>query len=197
MQPHERRRMIGAGTFKACLSKGDHSVSNRSNRKLVALAAAIAVLVIAGWLDTVVVVGIQRRYEQTFDISLFAWALSIGYLIVAAAVLAIALLARWAKSVLVGLVYAVVGAFLVLLFPMIWLGAVGLNGAPPFLPEPIATLVNDAYLYGEQGPLNAVAIIGAGMLIVGIVSIAYAFRHRASATPVGVEGPLPSEATPS
>jgi hypothetical protein len=172
-------------------------VSNQSIRKLVALAAATAVLVIAGWLDTVVIVGIQRSSEATFDISQFAWALSFGYLTVAGAVLTIALLARWARSILVGLVYAVVGAFLVFLSPMIWLGAVGLNGAPPFLPGPIATLVNDAYLYGEQGPLNAVAIIGAGMLMVGIGSVAYAFRHRASATSVGVEVPLPSEATPS
>ncbi len=171
-------------------------MSGPSTRKLVALVLAIAVLATAGWLDTVVIVAIQQSSQETFDISRLEWALSFGYLIVAGAVLAIALLARWARSVLVGLVYAVVGAFLVFLSPMIWLGAVGLNGAPPFLPGPIATLVNDAYIYGERGPLNAVAIIGAGMLVVGIGSIAYAFRHRASVAPA-VEGRLPSEATPS
>lgn len=170
---------------------------DRSVRKLVALLGAAAVLGIAGWVDTVVILGIQRSSAQTFDVSQIAWALPFGYLTIAAAVLVIGLLARWAQSGLVGLVYALVGAFLAFLFPILWLWAAGVNGATPFLPEPIATFITEVYSNLEQGPLNAVAIIGAGMLLVGLATIGHALRHRAPAAPAEVQGPLQSEAIPS
>ena len=148
-------------------------------------------------MDTVVIVGIRQTSAVTFDPMPIVWAMSFGYLMVSGAVLAIALLGRWANSALVGLIYVLVGGFLVFLSPMIWLGAVGLNGAPPFLPEPIATFVNNVYFYESQGPLNAVALIGAGMLLVGVASIAYAPRHRAPTAHEGVEAPLQVEVGPN
>jgi hypothetical protein len=164
-------------------------------RKLVALVAAGVVLLIVGWLDTVVLVGIQRRSEETFDISQVAWALPLGYLAVAAALLAIGLLARWVNSAFVGLAYALVGAFLTFLFPIEWQWAAAINGAAPFLPGPIASFVNEAYLRTEQGPLNAVAIIGAGMLLVGLANIGLALRRERPAAgdaPDGQSEPVAS-----
>jgi hypothetical protein len=172
-------------------------VSRQSTRKLVALLGAAAVLVIADWVDTVMVTGIRLSSGQTFDVSQMEWALPFGYLTVAAGGLAIVLLARWAQSVLVGLVYALVGAFFAFLFPIIWLWAAGVNGATPVLPGPIVTFLTDVYINTEQGSLNAVAIIGAGMLLVGLASIGYALRNRASPAPGGAERPRESEASPS
>ena len=88
---------------------------------------------------------------------------------------------RWARSGLVGSVYAIVGALLVFLGPINWIWAATINGADPILPGPITTLVNSLYINAEQGPLNAVAIIGAGMLLIGIASVVDAMRHRAPA----------------
>jgi hypothetical protein len=178
------------------MSGGDR-VSQQSIRKLVALAGAAAVLVIAAWIDTVAMAGIQRRSSQTFDITEIAVALPFGFLTVAGAVLATALLARWARSVLVGAVYALVGAFLAFLFPIVWLWAASVNGATPVMPAPIATFVNDVYLNLEQGPLNAVAIIGAGMSLAGVASIGSALRHRAPTVVEGVETPMQAEVGPN
>jgi hypothetical protein len=186
--------MIGAG--RPGLQVGRDQVSDRSTRKLVALLGAAVVLVIAGWVDTVVMVGIHRTSSATFDIIQIAWAVPFGYLTIAAAILVIGLLARWARSVLVGLAYALIGAFLAFLFPINWLWTAETNGAPPILPAPVATFVNEVYSHAEQGPLNAVAIIGAGMLLVGLASIGYELRHPVRAVPGGVEGPLQAEVSP-
>jgi hypothetical protein len=61
----------------------------------------------------------------------------------AAGVLAVGALALWARSVLVGVAYAVVGGFLVLLVPINWHLAASINEAPPVLPEPVATIVGE------------------------------------------------------
>jgi hypothetical protein len=158
-------------------------MSERLGRTIAAIVGAGILLVIAGWLDTVVLVGIKRSSESSFDIAAFVWSQSFGFLAIAGAVLAVGVLGLLARSLLVGVVYALVGALLVFLGPIVWLGAASINGADPILPEPITTLVNNLYFYGEQGPLNAVAIIGAGMLLVGIVSISDGIRHRAPAAP--------------
>jgi hypothetical protein len=172
-------------------------MSRSSARKLAAIVGAGAILVVVGWLDTVVIVGISRSASQTFDPFGISWAMSVGYLIVAGAVLAIALLARWVRSVFVGAIYVLVGAFLVFLAPLNWEWAATINGAAPVLPGPIVTVVSNAYLYGEQGPLNAVAIIGAAMLLVGASSIAFGLRTRPATPPHPAEGSLASEVSPS
>ena len=159
-------------------------------RKLVTLAGAGLVLVVVGWLDTVVMVGIQRDSQTTFDISQIVWALPLGYLAVAAALLVVGLLARWVNSAFVGLVYALVGAFLTFMFPIEWQLAAEINGAAPLLPGPLASFVNEAYLRTEQGPLNAVAIVGAGMLLVGLASIGLALRHG---RPVSASADVPPD----
>jgi len=172
-------------------------MSDRSARKLVALVGAGVVLLVCGWLDAVVIVGISRRANETFDPSGIAWALSFGYLVVAGAVLVVALLARWARSAVVGVVYVLVGVFFVFLPPINWLWAATINGASPILPDPLLTLVNTAYVDAEQGPLNAVAIIGAAMLLVGGLSVAGVLRTRPSTPPMAASGSLESEISPT
>jgi hypothetical protein len=171
-------------------------VSRQSIRKLVSLVAAGVIVVCAGWFDTVVLVGLQHRASQLFDPLPYVWATSLGFVVLAGAVLAVTLLARWAHSGVVGLVYVLVGGLLVFVGPLIWLGADGLNSAPPFLPGPLATMVDDIYLYGEQGALNAVAIIGATMLLVGLASVGSALRPRAPAVPSPTEASLQPEPSP-
>ncbi len=163
-------------------------MSPTSVRKVVAIAAAAAIIGIAGWLDSVVLVGIQRTAEATFDPTQLTWSQASAYLLAAGAVLLIGLLARWAGSATVGLVYALVGAFLAFLSPIVWTWSASINGADPILPGPIASFVNFVYPV-EQGPVNAVAIIAAAMLLVGIASILAAMRGRASA-PAGVPNPV-------
>ena len=163
-------------------------MSPKSMRKVVAIAAAAAIIGIAGWLDSVWLMGNQRTSQATFDVSQLFWSQASAYLLVAGAVLLIGLLARWARSATVGLVYALVGAFLAFLSPIVWTWAASINGADPILPAPIVSFVSFVYPV-EQGPVNAVAIIGAAMLLVGIASIISAIRDRAAA-PAGVPNPV-------
>jgi hypothetical protein len=194
LQRQGRRRKIGS--CRPDRQVGVNPVSQQSTRKLVSLVAAGAILVLARWLDTVVLGGIRQTANSTFDVLPASWAFSFGYLLVAGAVLMVAMLGRWARSSVVGVVYALVGALLVFVGPLIWLGAAGLNGAPPFLPGPLATLVDKIYLSGEQGALNAVAIIGAAMLLVGLASIGSALRHRVPPVPGPVDTSLQPEPSP-
>ena len=165
-------------------------------RKFVAFVGAAVILVVVGWLDAVVIVAIQRRSAQSFDVTGIGWALPFGYLILAGAILAIALLGRWAASVLVGVAYAIVGAFLTFLFPITWFLAAGVNGATPVLPEPIATFISNIYFNVEQGPLNAIAILGATLLLVGLATIGQAVRKRVPAMTTGPAVPLAADAGP-
>lgn len=139
-------------------------------------------LVVAGWYDTTLMASVQRTEAATFDITQTTIALPVGYLLIAAGVLVISLLARWADSRLVDVVYLVVGAFLTLLFSFVWTLAASVNGAPPVLPDPLASFISQAYTTTEIGPLNAVAIIGAGLLLVGVTSMVQVLRRRRTRT---------------
>ncbi len=154
-------------------------MSQRIVRDGIALIGAAAILVAAGWLDTHVFREIQRGVSNSFDYSTLAWALPFGYLMVAVAVVAVAGLAAWARSLLVGVVYAVVGAFFAFLFTITWLFASEINGVQPILPRPLATIIGDMWTWGAEGPLQAMSIIGAGMLLAGLASIAFVVFRRA------------------
>ncbi len=172
-------------------------VSQQSTRKLGSLVAGGVILALAGWLDSQVLAGLLRTANQNFDPLPFTWVTSFGFILVAGAVLAVALLARWAHSPVVGLVYALVGGLVVFVGPLIWLGADGVNGAPPFLPDPLGGILNNIYLYGEQGPLNAAAIVGGAMLLVGLASIGSALRNRERVTPSPIETAVQPKSEPN
>ena len=147
-------------------------------RAAMALVAAAAILMFAGWLDGQVFRDIERRQSVEFSITLITWALPFGYLAVAAGVLAVVILAWWARSILVGIAYAVVGAFFGFLVTINWQFAAEINGAPSVLPQPLATIVGRIWFWGAEGPLNALSTIGAGMLLAGLAIIALAARRR-------------------
>ena len=96
---------------------------------------------------------------------------------ISGAVLLLALLAWRSRSVVVGVGYALVGMFFAFLM-WVWTTPAGThNDAPPVLPEPIVAAVS--WVVRESvGPLNAVGIIGGGMLIAGVAVIARSFRER-------------------
>jgi hypothetical protein len=170
-------------------------MSNRWWRTLVALAGAGAILVALAWLDTVMMVGIQQRQSRSFDINELAWTMPFAYLAVAGGVLVVGLLGRWAGS-LVGVPFVVVGAFFAFLVPLNWLFAVGLNNTPPVLPEPLASFIQQVYIHAGTGPLGAVSIVGAGMLLVGLGTIGLTLRNRVSTAPRAADVALAAQPSP-
>ncbi|HVA86817.1 MAG TPA: hypothetical protein VNF73_10945 [Candidatus Saccharimonadales bacterium] len=171
-------------------------MSGPTIRMLVALLGGAAILVVAAWLDTAVLLGIEHRVAATFDTTEWALALPAARVATAGSILALALLAWWARSLRVGLAYVVVGAFFAFLGSLNVLFATAVNGAPPVLPEPIATFLGQVYLHAEYGPLNAPAVIGAGMLLIGLATIGLSLRSRASAVPRDEEGPMQAPTEP-
>ena len=157
----------------------------RSDRPVIALLVAPAVLFLAGWFDRNVV----RDVVQTFDTDRLL-ALPLGSLAVAGSVLLLGVLAWRSHSALVGATYALVGAYLAFQ-PVIVRLAAQINDTPPMLPQPIAQAVSWIYFW-SFGPLNAVNTIGAGMLLVGVLVVGRSFQRRsvgrASAPMAGIDG---------
>jgi hypothetical protein len=157
-------------------------VSDRSPRRLVALFAPLVILVFVGWWDGHVLREAAQSVASTFDPLSEAWAPTSGYLVAAAAVLAVGYLAFWAGSLVVGLVYVLVGGFLTLLYPIGLLALLETNGAPPrlALPEPILTAVSDIWAWAFAGRGSYVLIIGAAMFLSGLGAIVLDLRSRRS-----------------
>ena len=152
---------------------------SRTNRALVALAAAMIVLVVAVWFDTTVARYAEEQAATVGGISGWAAMETLGSLLVAGSVLLLGLLAWRSASLVVGLAYVVVGGAVVALPWVFWNFA--LMTSPPVLPEALALAIrnlfyltvggsnNEYFLNG--GPLNAVETIGAAMLISGIATL--------------------------
>jgi hypothetical protein len=168
-------------------------MSGRTMRILEALGGAAVLLLVVRWLDSDVISGIQRRAGVDFDPGPAAIASSLGYLMVAAGALLIVLLARRSVELLVGVLYAIGGAFLAFLFPLTWFLTAAKGNSPAILTGPLADLLDRIWTKAEQGPLNSVAILGAVMFLVGLVTIVSAIRQRrtpaslAPLSPLGVQ----------
>ena len=154
---------------------------SKAGRAAIAILVGGAVLLVAAWSDSTVMLDIQRQTARSFDYPYgLQLALSLGSLAVVGSVLLLAALAWRSKSGLVGAVYAVVGVFLVFLPVISWRFAAQINDAPPVLPQPIAQAVSEIY-FRSTGPLNAVVTIGAGMLIIGLIVLVRSYRGRTGA----------------
>lgn len=129
-----------------------------------------AALAAGAWYDGSVMVDAQRRAGNLFDPTQETLLLAVGSLAVAGAVLALGVAAWKARSVFIGVAYAVVGGFFTFLPVIVWEWAAQINGAAPVLPEPIASAVSQIYFH-VQGPLNADGILGGAMLVMGLVVI--------------------------
>lgn len=148
-----------------------------TGRAVSALAAGVAVLVVAGWYDTVFFATAMREARSSFDVSSIGWLNALGSLLIAGGVLLAAVLAWRSASLVVGIAYIVVGGFFALL-P--WLAptlAGGANGASPILPEALAVPLGDVWLR-VTGDLGAVGTVGAGMAIAGVATAIRSRRRR-------------------
>jgi hypothetical protein len=154
---------------------------SRTGRSLVALVGAALVIAIATWFDTVFLNEAIARARPTFDMSGIGVMISAGAMLVAGSVLLVGVLAWRAASVVVGIVYAVVGAFIVGLPWVVMNLAFGINDAPPVLPEPLSVVLADIYFRIADGSLNAVGTIGAAMLIAGMAALVRWQRDRVAA----------------
>ena len=139
---------------------------------------------------------IRQQEAATFDPTGLSLAYALGSVAVASGVLVLAVLAWRSRSALVGVAYLIVGGFFGFMPVINWWGAAQINGAPPVLPGPIADAVSQIYFW-SNGPLNAIAMVGAGMflagLLVGLLVVgrsirARMVRRRATEPRTGIEG---------
>lgn len=189
---HDRRR------HSETRSQGGHDVGpNDSDGCRVARGAAI--IVVAAWLDTDVMQGLRQREAATYSVTERALVQPLGYLAITGGILRWCSL-RGGRDLLFGLAYVLVGAFfaflVTFLVTFVWTVAAQVNDAPSVLPEPIAVFLSQVYLHAESGPLNAVAIIGAGMLLIGLATIGLGLRSRASAAQSEEKGPTKAQVNP-
>jgi hypothetical protein len=150
---------------------------SKAGRAAVAILVAAAELWLAGWLDGTVMRDIGRQEAQTFDPTGLSLAYAFGAVGVAGGVLVLAVLAWRSRSTLVGAVYVLVGGFVAFMPVIVWKFAAEINGAPPLLPGPVADAVGQVYQW-SYGPLNAVATVGAGMFVVGLLVVGRVLRAR-------------------
>lgn len=152
-------------------------MADRWTRIVVALVIGAALLGCMGWLDgTVMREGVK---EAVRNFRVVSWQPSFGYLAVAGAVFVVGLAARWAQSLWVGIGYALAGAAFTFLEAIYTGPAAGHGDTPPLLPDPLVQVVAKVSLW-SYGPLNATAIIGAAMLLAGILTIGLEVRYRQS-----------------
>jgi len=147
---------------------------------VIAILTAGAALYAGGWLDGQVMPEIQRQAGLSFDPNGLALAISLGSLAVAGVIFLLGVLAWQSHSLAVGLAYSAVGAIAAFMPVIIWRFAAQINGNPPLLPKPIADELSQIYFW-SNGPLNATEMIGAGMLIAGILVLVRSFRHQSAA----------------
>jgi hypothetical protein len=150
---------------------------SKAGRAAQAILVAAGVLWLAGWLDGSVMRDIAQQEAATFDPTGLSLAYSLGSLAVVGGALLLGLLAWRSHSTLVGAAYVLVGAFLVFLPVIVWRFATQINEVRPVLPGPIADAVGQIY-FSSYGPLNAIATVGAGMFVVGLLVVGRSIRAR-------------------
>lgn len=124
----------------------------------------------AWWADNVR--DLQRHASATFDIGWSAWAVTLDYVIAVGGAFTVFWFLTSARSRLLAVGYVLVGGLLAFDAALIWTFGASINGAPPVAPEPVATLLNEIYVRLEFGPGVGPQVIGAGMLLAGLVDIA-------------------------
>ena len=107
-------------------------------RTALALVAAAVVLVVMAWFDATVVYQAIQRGADNYDFSQSAPLAALGTVASAGAVLLLTLLAWRSRSAVVGVLYAVVGAYFAFQ-EWIWASLAHAPAGPPVLPEPLVT----------------------------------------------------------
>lgn len=81
---------------------------------------------------------------------------------------------------LVGSLYAVVGGFFLFLPLITWLIGTQVNDTPPPAPSPIPEVLGRLSIW-MNGPLDAVVVVGAGMVVCGLLVLGRQYRDRSAA----------------
>jgi hypothetical protein len=146
------------------------ALSSRTGRTVMGLIAPVAVILGAEWFDRSVLGAAQREVSTTFTLSPMIWAAPAGYLLVAAGVLAIGLVAWWAHGLVVGIAYVIVGGLLTFLFTLLYTSAVR-------LPSPLPEWIGQVLGWVQAGPMQPIYPIGASMLLGGVAAIWLSVRE--------------------
>jgi uncharacterized membrane protein len=91
--------------------------------------------------------------------------------------LAVAAVAWWIRDQIVGLVYLVVGGFILFDGFLVARLAVSVNGAPPAAREPITSFLTQVML-STVGRTNAALVVAAAMVLAGLASFALAGQEE-------------------
>ena len=151
-----------------------------TGRALVALGAAAIGLAVMAWFDSTLLRDAMRAAQANFNSGSIAPLFVLGSLLTAGVVLLFGALAWRAASLVVAIAFVVVGGFFAAL-PWLVLGLASITGdAAPVLPESLASSLTSIWL-STAGQLNAVATVGAGMLIAGIAALVPWSRGRKAA----------------
>lgn len=144
----------------------------------IAALVAVVILLIGHWFDAGVLAGAVRRAGLTYEPGPIFYLNAVAHLVTAAGVVALALTAWRSRSLFVGVGYAIVGAFLVLLPAWTWTFAASVNGAPPVLPQPIANTLGQWYSTLATGVTGSVFTLAAAMLLTGLAVVGSALREQ-------------------
>ena len=151
---------------------------SRPKRLAIAAFVPFIALWLAAWFDGNVVSEAVAQAGQNYDIAPASLAYSASYLIAMGGGLAVAAVAWWIRDQVVGLVYFVVGGFILfdgfLAARLAW----SVNGAPPAAPEPIASFLTQV-MSSTMGRSNAALVVAAAMVLAGLASFATADQEKA------------------
>jgi len=153
---------------------------SNTSRSALALIVAIGLLATMTWFDTVVVTEARARGRATFETDYLAL-FSLGALLIASSVLLIWRLALDAGSLAVSVIYVLIGGFFALLPWTLVALAASTNDGPAVLPDAVANAVSNVFV-ATVGPLYAVVVVGASMVIAGVAVIGRTIRDRGGRT---------------
>ncbi len=159
---------------------------SRPKRLAIAAFVPFMALWLAAWFDGNVVSEAVVQAGRNYDIAPSSLAYAAAYLIAAGGGLAVAAVAWWIRDQIVGLVYLVVGGFILFDGFLVARLAWSVNGAPPAAPEPIASFLTEV-MFSTTGRSNAALVVAAAMVLAGLASFALAGQEEA-----GQEGPDPA-----
>jgi hypothetical protein len=149
---------------------------SRATYSAIGAGGALLAIVVFAWVDTIVIRDARRLAASTLEPTQANGLTALSSVALAATILGLAVAAWRSRSAFVGGLYAMVGAILAFL-PVIFLTlAVERDGAPPVLPGALAGLLSDLAFF-TLGPMNAVGLLGAAMLVIGLAALVRSARE--------------------
>ena len=132
-------------------------------RGLLTIGIAALVFFALTWVDAAVMARGRDEALATFQMSSYLWLGSVGVLAVATAAILFAGLAWWSRSLAASVVFVVAGAAQMLVQPILFTfpgdWPLGLNQALTW------------WLISTSGPLGAAPMLGAALVVAGIIGI--------------------------